>query len=167
MMSRKPHKRVRPGRPAGDGSIVPYRTLRPPISGVEPRTIAFPSVSAPSGTLTYIDGERRLPFTPQRVYYIHGIPTDAERGGHAHRETHELIVALCGEFRVNLERPDGRSYRFLLNDPEKGLFVPPLLWRVLDGYQEDSLCLVLASTLFEENDYIRDYRLFRRERAAA
>jgi mannose-6-phosphate isomerase-like protein (cupin superfamily) len=90
---------------------------------------------------------------------LYDVPSDAYRGGHAHIETNELLIALSGSFEVLLD--DGKTkQKIMLNKPNKGLLIPIGVWRELDNFSSGAVCLVLASEVFEEGDYIRDYNAF-------
>ena len=101
-----------------------------------------------------------MPFQIQRVYYLYDTPGGAERGGHAHKGLHQLIVAMSGSYNVILD--DGKEKkRFHLNRSYYGLYVCPMVWRELDNFSSGAVCLVLASNLYDESDYYRDYQEFR------
>jgi hypothetical protein len=108
------------------------------------------------GALTFCEQDHPLPFRLARAYFVHGIPPGAERGGHAHRRVREVVVAAAGCFRVTLTSPGREVLRFTLDDATSGLYVPPYWWRMIDSYSPNSLCLVLASELFDEAEYIRE-----------
>jgi uncharacterized RmlC-like cupin family protein len=100
-----------------------------------------------------------VPFEIKRVYYLYDVPGGAERGGHAHRELEQVIVAMSGSFDVVLD--DGHaSKRVHLNRSYYGLYVPRMIWRELDNFSSGSVCMVLASNRYSEDDYYRDYREF-------
>ena len=100
-----------------------------------------------------------LPFDFKRVYYLFDVPSNAFRGGHSHIEQHEVLIALSGSFEVTVN--DGKNKKsFLLNKPNVGLHLPKGIWRELENFSSGAICLVLASDLFEETDYIRDYETF-------
>ncbi len=121
--------------------------------------IELPKISDPRGNLTFIEGERHVPFDIKRVYYLYDVPGGAERGGHAHKGLHQLIVAMSGSFDVLLD--DGHEKRrFHLNRSYYGLYVCPMIWRELDNFSSGSVCMVLASNLYDEDDYYRDYATF-------
>jgi hypothetical protein len=123
------------------------------------RIVELPKITDPRGNLTFIEGERHVPFDIRRVYYLYDVPGGAERGGHAHRALHQLIVAMSGSFDVVLD--DGRGkQRFHLNRSYYGLYVCPMIWRELDNFSSGSVCMVLASNLYDEADYYRDYDKF-------
>jgi WxcM-like, C-terminal len=126
----------------------------------KPQLLTFPCVPHALGDLTFVDGERALPFAIRRVYYVTGMPEAAVRGGHAHKRTWEVLVAAAGGFDVRLRARDGASQRFRLDDPRQALLVPPLHWVRLDHYAPGSVCLVLASQHYEEADYLRDWDAF-------
>jgi hypothetical protein len=123
------------------------------------RIIELPKISDPRGNLTFIEGNRHIPFDIKRTYYLYDVPGGAERGGHAHKELHQLIVAMSGSFDVILD--DGwAKKRYHLNRSYYGLYVCPMIWRELDNFSSGSVCLVLASNYFDNDDYFRDYELF-------
>lgn len=111
------------------------------------------------GNLTVVENMVTVPFDIKRAYYLYDVPGGESRGGHAHRELNQLIVAASGSFSVTLD--DGKVKRtFLLNRPYQGLYVVPGIWRTLDDFSSGSVCLVLASHGYDEKDYIRDYNEF-------
>lgn len=121
--------------------------------------IDLPKIHDARGNLTYIENSRHIPFDIKRVYYLYDVPGGAERGGHAHRTLHQLIVAISGSFDVVLN--DGtQSRRFHLNRSFLGLYVCPMTWRYLDNFSSGAVCLVLASGYYDEKDYFRDYENF-------
>lgn len=123
------------------------------------RLIDLPKISDPRGNLTFIEGGRHVPFDIRRVYYLYDVPGGSERGGHAHRNLAQLIVAMSGSFDVALD--DGKEQRrFHLNRSYFGLYVPQMIWRELDNFSSGSVCMVLASNPFDEADYYRDYEEF-------
>jgi hypothetical protein len=125
--------------------------------------IDLPKISDPRGNLTFIEGSRHVPFDIRRVYYLYDVPGGSERGGHAHKALHQLIVAMSGSFDVVLD--DGKAKRrFHLNRSYYGLYVCPMVWRELDNFSSGSVCMVLASNLYDEDDYYRDYGEFVRAR---
>lgn len=120
------------------------------------RIVELPRVHDARGNLTFIEGGKHVPFDVARVYYLYDVPGGEFRGGHAHRELHQLIIAAAGSFDVIVD--DGtRSERFFLNRSHYGLLVPRMVWRELDNFSSGSVCLVLASHLYDEDDYYRDY----------
>jgi dTDP-4-dehydrorhamnose 3,5-epimerase-like enzyme len=120
------------------------------------KTIDLPKIHDPRGNLTFIEGHRHIPFDIQRVYYLYDVPGGAERGGHAHKGLHQLIVAMSGSFDVILD--DGRKkQRIHLNRSYNGLYICPMIWRELDNFSSGSVCMVLASNHYDEADYYRDY----------
>jgi dTDP-4-dehydrorhamnose 3,5-epimerase-like enzyme len=130
------------------------------------RLIEFPIVHDPRGNLSFIEGERTIPFPIQRVYYLYDVPGGAVRGGHAHRNLQQVLIALSGSFDVVLD--DGlERKKFFLNRSWHGLLIPSLVWRELENFSSGAVCLVLASEYFEESEYIRDHDQFLREVAPA
>jgi uncharacterized RmlC-like cupin family protein len=123
------------------------------------RRIDLPKVADPRGNLTFIEGMVHVPFGIARVYYLYDVPGGAARGGHAHREMEQVIIAMSGSFDVVLD--DGHEQkRFHLNRSYYGLYVCPMIWRELDNFSSGSVGLVLASTRYDERDYYRDYDEF-------
>lgn len=111
------------------------------------------------GNITVVENSATVPFEVKRSYYLYDVPGGKSRGGHAHRELSQLIVAASGSFSVTLD--DGNVKRtFLLNRPYQGLYIVPGIWRTLDDFSSGSVCLVLASYGYDETDYIRDYNDF-------
>lgn len=111
------------------------------------------------GNLTVVENMATVPFDIKRVYYLYDVPGGASRGGHAHKEMSQLIIAASGSFTVTLD--DGAIKRsFLLNHPYQALHVVPGLWRTLDDFSSGAVCMVLASELYSEEDYIREYPEF-------
>ncbi|MFV9644282.1 MAG: sugar 3,4-ketoisomerase [Desulfobacterales bacterium] len=123
------------------------------------RIIDLPKISDPRGNLTFIEGMRHIPFDISRVYYTYDVPGGTDRGGHAHKALHQLIIAMSGSFDITLD--DGRNKKkFHLNRSYQGLYVCPMMWRYLDNFSSGSVCMVLASNLYEASDYYRDYNEF-------
>jgi dTDP-4-dehydrorhamnose 3,5-epimerase-like enzyme len=121
------------------------------------KVIDLPKIADPRGNLTFIEGGRHVPFDIKRVYYLYDVPGGAERGGHAHKNLHQLVIALSGSFDVVLD--DGtQKKRFHLNRSYYGIYVCPMIWRELDNFSSASVCMVLASNLYDEADYYRDYQ---------
>lgn len=111
------------------------------------------------GNLTVVENGKTVPFDVRRIYYLYDVPGGVNRGGHAHREQYQLIVAVSGSFSVTLD--DGEVKRtFLLNHPYQGLLVPPRIWNTLDDFSSGAVCMVLASDLYLEEEYVRDYEDF-------
>ena len=111
------------------------------------------------GNLTVIENGKTLPFDVKRVYYLYDIPGGESRGAHAHRDLEQFIIAASGSFKVTLD--DGNCKRtFFLNRPYQGLYVKPGMWRDLDDFSSGAICMVLASEVYQKEDYIRDYEEF-------
>jgi hypothetical protein len=123
------------------------------------KLINLPKIADARGNLSFIEGGIHIPFDIQRVYYLYDVPGGAERGGHAHKGLHQLIVAMSGSFDVILD--DGREKRRIhMNRSYSGLYVCPMIWRELDNFSSGSVCMVLASNKYDEEDYYRDYDEF-------
>ena len=118
--------------------------------------IELPKISDPRGNLTFVEEGQHIPFDIKRVYYLYDVPGGGERGGHAHKDLHQLIIAMSGSFDVVLD-DGGKEKRFHLNRSYFGLYVCPMIWRALDNFSSGSVCMVLASNLYDESDYYRDY----------
>lgn len=111
------------------------------------------------GNLSVVENGKTLPFDVKRAYYLYDVPGGESRGSHAHRELEQLIVAASGSFTVTLD--DGRDkLTFFLNRPYQGLYVKSGMWRDLSDFSSGAIALVLASEIYKEEDYIRDYREF-------
>ena len=125
----------------------------------ECRIIQLPKVSDPRGNLTFVESRSQIPFDIKRIYYIYDVPGGSERGSHAHKDLHQLIIAMSGSFDIVLD--DGREKkRFHLNRSYYGLYVCPMIWRELNNFSSGSVCLVAASSFFDDDDYYRDYEEF-------
>ena len=123
------------------------------------RMVSLPQISRPEGSITPVEGGDTIPFEIQRVYYLYDIVGGASRGGHAHKELQQLIVAAMGGFTVVLD--DGERRReFPLRRSYEGLYVPPMMWREIRDFTSGGVCVVLASLPYDEADYIRDYDEF-------
>jgi hypothetical protein len=121
--------------------------------------IELPVNHREKGNLTVVENDMQIPFAVRRIYYLYDVPGGESRGGHAHRNLRQLIIAASGSFDVILS--DGKIKRiFTLNRPYQGLLVIPGIWRELDNFSSGSVCLVLASHEYTESDYIREYREF-------
>jgi WxcM-like, C-terminal len=125
--------------------------------------IQLPKIHSPSGNLTSLEGGIDIPFFAKRVYYLYDVPGGSERGGHAHKELNQLVVAASGSFEVLLD--DGINKKLVyLNRPNYGLLIVPGIWRELINFSSGAICLVLASTEYSESDYIRDFEQFKKLR---
>jgi len=118
--------------------------------------IELPKITDLRGNLTFVEGGTHVPFDIRRVFYLYDVPTAAGRGAHAHRAQHQFLICLSGRFDVALD--DGVERRIIhLNRPWKGLHIPPMVWAAEVNFDPGSVCLVLASDVYSEADYIRDY----------
>lgn len=123
------------------------------------KLITLPKIHNRAGNITAINNEQEVPFCINRVYYLYDIPGGESRGGHAHKELYQLIVAASGSFEVVLN--DGKYQKNIyLNQPYQGLIILPGIWRELQNFSSGSICLVLASNKYDENDYIRNIQDF-------
>ena len=123
------------------------------------RIVKLPKISDPRGNLSFVEQLNHIPFTIRRTYWLYDVPGGECRGGHAYRENEEFIVSLSGSFDVILD--DGaEKKRFTLNRSYYGLYVPKGLWREMDNFSTNSLAMILSSTDYYANDYVRDYNEF-------
>lgn len=124
------------------------------------RIIQLPKITDPRGNLSFFEYDRQLPFEIKRSFWIYDVPGGEDRGGHAYKNTEEFIVALSGSFDVVLD--DGIEVSvYSLNRSYYGLYVPRMMWREMKNFSTNSLALVVASTEYDETDYIRDYGQFK------
>lgn len=124
------------------------------------RLVELPVIHNPQGNLTFIEGAKHVPFDIARVYYLYDVPGGAKRGGHAHRELQQLLVAMSGSLEIVID--DGVERKGIrLNRSYIGLYMPSMIWRELVDFSSGSVCMVLASAPYEESDYIRDYDEFK------
>ncbi len=119
----------------------------------------LPKIPEPRGNLTFIESAKHVPFEIKRVYYLYDVPSGAARGGHAHKELYQLLIAISGSFDVTLDDGTSKS-RVTLNRPFVGLTICPMIWREIDNFSSGAVCLVLASQPYSEEDYYRDYHEF-------
>ena len=121
--------------------------------------IELPKITDPRGNLTVAEQLKNVPFDIKRVYWTYDVPGGESRGGHAHKALYQLVVAMSGSFTVTLDNGEERK-TILLNQPWQGLFIKPNTWRTLDDFSSGAVCMVLASELFDEEDYIYEYSDF-------
>ena len=120
------------------------------------KLIDLPRIQDARGNLTFLESNKHIPFSFERVYYLYDVPGGELRGGHAHKNLEQFIIAANGSFDVTLD--DGHSKKkFHLNRSYYGLYIPKMIWRELDNFSSGSFSLVLASQYYDEADYIRDY----------
>jgi dTDP-4-dehydrorhamnose 3,5-epimerase-like enzyme len=124
------------------------------------RIVNFPKITDVRGNLSFIEENKQVPFEIKRIYYLYDVPSGATRGGHAHKQLEQIIIALSGSFDVILD--DGINKKtFFLNRPHYGLYIPPGIWRELENFSSNSVALSLVSNFYDESDYIRDYDTFK------
>jgi len=120
--------------------------------------ISLPKIEDPRGNLSVIEKDS-IPFEIKRVYYLYDVPSGAERGGHAHKNIQQFLIALSGSFDVIVH--DSKEQKiFTLNKPNQGLLIKMGIWRELKNFSSGAVCLVIASDVFDEDDYIRDFQTF-------
>jgi dTDP-4-dehydrorhamnose 3,5-epimerase-like enzyme len=127
--------------------------------------IELPKILDRRGNLTFIEQQRHVPFDIKRVYYLYDVPGGESRGGHAHRQLQQFIIAASGSFTVTTHNGKEQQ-KFFLNRSYYGLYIPKMIWRELDNFSSGSVCLVLASELYDKDDYIRDFDHFKALAAA-
>ena len=125
------------------------------------KVIELPKISDVRGNLTFIQSDH-IPFVMRRIYYLYDVPGGSERGSHAHRRLHQFFVAMSGSFDVVLDDGINDVKRFHLNRPYYGLYVCSMTWRTLDNFSSGSVCMVVASAVYDEDDYLREYDAFKR-----
>jgi len=125
------------------------------------RIIELPKILDDRGNLTFIEECTHIPFAIKRAYWIYDVPGGEFRGSHAYKELHEFIIALSGSFDVLLD--DGyKKRKYSLNRSYYGLFIPNMIWKSLENFSTNALCLILSSEVYKEEDYIRNYEEFKR-----
>jgi dTDP-4-dehydrorhamnose 3,5-epimerase-like enzyme len=120
------------------------------------RIIDLPRILDPRGALTFVEEQNHVPFDIKRVYYLYDVPGGADRAGHAHKTNHAFVISASGSFTVVVRDARGEQ-RFFLNRSYYGLHIPPMTWREIENFSSGSVCLVLASELYDPDDYYRDY----------
>lgn len=123
------------------------------------RLITLHTISDPRGNLTVAEENKDLPFDLKRAYWIFDVPQGGNRGGHAHKRLRQVLVAINGSFTVNLDNGKEKK-KYQLNNPEEGLLIDTEIWRTLDDFSSGAICLVLASELYNPDDYLYDYDEF-------
>ncbi len=123
------------------------------------KIIDIPKIVDVRGNLSVIE-KNILPFSIKRVYYLYDVPSGVFRGGHAHVNQQEFLIALSGSFNVSLYDVNKEKQVITLNKPNQGVLIPTMIWRELDNFSSGSVCLVIASDIYKEEDYIRDYDVF-------
>jgi hypothetical protein len=117
-------------------------------------------ITSRQGNITIVERQNKLPFIPSRIFYLYDIPGGASRGAHAHKKCHQFLIAASGAFEVLLD--DANIQRSVqLNRPDMGLYIPPTIWASEINFSSGSICLVLASHFYDEDDYLRDYNYYR------
>lgn len=124
------------------------------------KIINLPKILDDRGNLSFLENFNQVPFEIKRIYWIYDVPGGEIRGGHAYKELNEIIIALSGSFDVVVD-DGGEKKTFSLNRSYYGLYVPSGLWRQIENFSTNALCLVLASTAYNEDDYIREYEQYK------
>jgi wxcM domain protein len=125
-------------------------------------TLPLPRIHDHRGDLTFVESGQHIPFDIRRIYYLYNVPGGTTRGGHAPYSLHQYIIAINGSFDMVMD--DGRQrMRWHLNSPHQALYIPPMIWHDLDNFSSDAVCMVMASDIYDESDYMRRYDDFQRE----
>jgi hypothetical protein len=120
------------------------------------KLLDLPKIVDSRGNLSFVESNIQIPFEIKRIYYLYDVPGGSERAGHAHKKLHQLIIPISGSFDIKID--DGLENNLIhLYSANKGLYLPPMIWRDLNKFSSGSVCLVLASDLFHECDYLRNY----------
>lgn len=126
----------------------------------EPYLITFPKIGNPKLGYISLAERENLPFSVKRIYWTYFTPEEVQRGAHAHYELEQILVAVAGKITVHTEMPDGSKKIFILESPDKGVFLPKLSWHVMQ-YSHNAVQMCIASMVYEEKDYIRNYATFK------
>jgi dTDP-4-dehydrorhamnose 3,5-epimerase-like enzyme len=130
-----------------------------PMSLDQCKLISLPKINDPRGNLSVIEGGVQIPFNIKRVYYLYDVPGGSARAGHGHKELQQLIIAMSGSFDVIVD--DGcKRKKFHLNRSYNGLYIPKMMWREVENFSSGGVCLVLASTMYDADDYYHNYEDF-------
>ena len=120
------------------------------------KILSLPKVEDNRGSLTVIENNKNIPFKIKRVFYLYSVPNGASRGAHAHKKLHQFLIPIAGSFKVTVSNIKDEE-TILLNKPWEGIYIPPMIWASESDFKKNSVCLVLASDIYEENDYYREY----------
>jgi dTDP-4-dehydrorhamnose 3,5-epimerase-like enzyme len=129
------------------------------------RLIDLPKIADPRGNLTFVEQQNHVPFDIQRVYYLYDVPGGESRAGHAHKTNQAFVISASGSFEV-IVRDGWKERRFFLNRSYYGLYIPAMIWREIENFSSGSVSVVLASELYDEGDYYRDYKEYLRAMSA-
>ena len=127
------------------------------------KIIDLPIINDHRGNLSFIENSKHIPFSMERVYYLYDVPGGSHRGGHAHINLQQVLISLSGSFDV-IVNDGANKKKFILDRCFKALYIPTMIWRELENFSSNSICLVLASTKYLEEDYIRDFNQFKYKR---
>lgn len=125
--------------------------------------VELPKIVDPRGALTFVESRHQLPFDLKRAYWLYDVPGGESRGGHAHRQMEQVIVAVSGSLSVRVSDGD-TDKEFFLNRSYYGVYIPRMIWRELHNFSSGSVCLALVSTVYDEADYVRSFEQFRKAR---
>ena len=125
------------------------------------KLICLPKIEDPRGNLTFLQNQNQIPFNIQRVFWTYDVPGGERRGGHAYHKQEEFIIALSGSFDVVITLPSDEKKVYTLNRSYYGLYLPPLTWRHMDNFSTNARSLHMSSTIFDSEDYIRDFKNYK------
>lgn len=126
----------------------------------KPKILKLPKIGKPEiGYISLLEKNNLLPFIPLRIYWIYDVPNLTERGGHYHHKLEQVIVCVSGQLNISLESTNGLKKTYILDKPNKALYIPSKYWRDIT-FEENSILLCIASEVYDENDYVRDYKKF-------
>ena len=126
----------------------------------KPFIIDFPKIGTSELGYISVSEKENLPFVPKRIYWTYFTPEDLERGGHAHKELEQILIAVAGKIQIRIETLDGKKYDFILEHPKKGVYIPKKSWRTMK-YSHNAVQICIASMEYDESDYIRRYEQFK------
>ncbi len=127
----------------------------------KPKILNLPKIGKPEiGFISVLEKNNLLPFSPLRIYWIYDVPNLTERGGHYHHKLEQVMICISGQLNISLESKNGLKKKYILNKPNKALYIPSKYWRDIT-FEENTILLCIASEVYDENDYVRSYKEFK------